>query len=154
MALNIFISYATKDLARIQSVLDIFKSQEQMRLFMAERSMLPGEKFEERILEEIKQADLFILFYSKHAHKSHYVQNEVGVAKGKGIPVIPILLDRTKPEGMIESHNYVDLSNTKKYPEEKERLEKFIINKLQKENFKNLVIIGGLFLLFMKYLEK
>jgi len=110
--------------------------------------------FEKRILREIESSDLLILFYSKNAEKSHYVINEIGAAKGKEIDIIPILLDDTKPKGMLSYVNYVDLSNPDNYQSEKKRLEEFLQKKLRKNAIKNAIIIGGVLLLFIAYLDQ
>jgi len=154
MALKFFISHASEDIEKIQPLLDLIKSQGNIDMFLAEHSISPGENFEKRILREIESSDLLILFYSKNAEKSHYVINEIGAAKGKEIDIIPILLDDTKPKGMLSYVNYVDLSNPDNYQSEKKRLEEFLQKKLRKNAIKNAIIIGGVLLLFIAYLDQ
>ncbi len=153
MALNVFISYATKDLRRIEPLLEIIKSQGQLSIFQAERSIKPGEEFRNRILKEIANSDVFLLFYSNNAEDSIYVQHEIGAANSKGITIIPILLDETKPKGMIVGNNYVDLSDPDKYEAEKERLLTFIKEKIRKNELRNAAVVIGLLLLFISTME-
>jgi len=153
MALKIFVSYATDDLEQINPLIDLIKKQGALDVFIAGRSIKPGENFHDRIISEIKKADIFLLFYSKNAGKSQYVQNEIGAARIQNKTIVPILLDREKPMGMITDLNYVDLSNPNRYQMERERLERLLGDNIRKDEFRNLFLISGILLLFLAFLN-
>jgi len=94
-----------------------------------------------------------LLFYSKNAGKSQYVQNEIGAARIQNKTIVPILLDREKPMGMITDLNYVDLSNPNRYQMERERLERLLGDNIRKDEFRNLFLISGILLLFLAFLN-
>ena len=111
MTYNIFISYSTKDLDTAkwleQSLLTIKNS----KVFLAHSNLIIGS-LSEALVKEIKHCDLFIVLYSREAHESPYVQQEIGVAKGSNKTIIPIATDSdVKPGAMLEGISYVPFYN-------------------------------------------
>ncbi|MCK4643364.1 toll/interleukin-1 receptor domain-containing protein [bacterium] len=136
MAVKVFISYSSKDGRRVKPIKDVLEKYPGLKIFFADDSFFPGDNIPERIKAEIEKCDYLFLFHSKNSLKSQWVQNEIGIAYGKSKTVVPILLDKAKPEGVIKTvTNYLDLTDKKKFD--------IAVNELlevvrKKENEKNL----------------
>ena len=135
---NIFISYSTKDLDKIKPVINQLSIIQNTKIFFADKSIYPGDNISQTIIDSIKNSDVFLVFYSESAIKSNYVQQEIGVAKSNNKIIIPILLDDSKPTGMLQGINYLDLSDKTKQQIEIQRLSDFIVqavkSRRQKQN--------------------
>jgi HEAT repeat protein len=72
-----FASYATEDrdevLARLQGMLKVLPD---LNVFLDVLALRSGEKWEQRIHEEISARDIFYLFWSLAASRSHWVERE------------------------------------------------------------------------------
>jgi hypothetical protein len=97
-----FASYANQDrdavLARIQG---IQKAVPSMEIFVELMSLRSGEDWEQRLFETIRRADVFYLFWCRHARDSEWVQREwrcAYQAKGLGfIDPVPLESPATAP---------------------------------------------------------
>ena len=154
MAYNIFISYSSKDKTKIEPILDQLHTMKDTDIFFADWTIDPGDEISHKILYNIQNSDVFIVFYSKSAIDSNYVQQEIGAAKSNDKLVIPILLDSSKPTGMLKGLNYLNFyDQTKKHTEIK-RLYNFITEKIENKNkLKYTLVILGI-LAFGYYLIK
>jgi hypothetical protein len=145
MSLNIFISYSTNDSDKIKPVLNQLSSIQDTKIFFADQTINPGDYINQIIINNIKNSDLFIIFYSESAIKSNYVQQEIGVAKSNNKIIIPILLDSNKPTGMLEGINYINFCDQTKQQIEISRLYHFIVHNVQsKKQRQGLLTVLGL----------
>lgn len=151
---NIFISYSANDSKKIKSFLGQLSSLQNVKIFFAERSIAPGSIISHTIIENIKKSDVFLVFFSEFSINSNYVQQEIGVAKSNNKIIIPILLDESKPTGMLEGINYLDFFDQTKQPQEIDRLSDFIVqavkSKRQKQNLWTLIGLAGIGYLLSK----
>ena len=141
---NIFISYSTEDSDKIKPVLDLLSAIQDTKIFFAEKTINPGDNISQTIINNIKNSDVFIVFYSESAIKSNYVQQEIGVAKSNDKIIIPILLDSNKPTGMMEGINYLNFYDQTKQLTEINRLYNFIVRKVQSKKQRQALIVLGL----------
>jgi hypothetical protein len=135
---NIFASYSTKDIEKIKPILHQISQIQGVRIFFADANLQPGDIISQRITQNIIGADIFLVFYSESAKESSYVQQEIGVALGQNKIIIPLLLDQTKPTGMLADRHYLDLSDEKKRLLDFGRLNNFIVNNIQNKNQRQL----------------
>ena len=70
-----FISYASNDLNEVLKRIQMLRIQ-QIDFFQDLLTLQPGEKWEERIYQEIESSDLFLLFWSSAALTSEWVARE------------------------------------------------------------------------------
>lgn len=132
--LKIFISYSSKDSEKIKPISKYISSIQGAKTFLAEENMEPSSEVIQTIVNKIKSADIFLVFFSKDAKESEYVQQEIGVAKGNNKIIIPILLDSTTPKAMLVNTNYVNLSDEEKEQAELRRLYSFIADNINRKN--------------------
>lgn len=139
---NIFASYSTKDIEKIEPILNNLLQIQGIRIFFADADLKPGDIISQKITQNIITSDIFLVFYSEFAQQSSYVQQEIGVALGQNKIIIPLLLDKTKPTGMLANVQYLDLSDEQKRLSEFTRLYNFIVNNKQTKDRNRL--LGGL----------
>ena len=132
--LKIFISYSTKDLEKIKPILKHISSIQGTKTFLAEENLEPSSEVIQTIIGKIKSTDMFLVFFSKDAKESEYVQQEIGIAKGYNKIIAPILLDSNTPKAMLVNTNYVNLSDQKKEQAELRRLYSFIADNVNRKN--------------------
>ena len=145
MAFNIFISYSSNDILKIEPVLDQLSSIKETKIFFADWSINPGDEINQKILYNIEISDIFIVFYSKFAIGSNYVQQEIGAAKSNNKIIIPILLDSSKPTGMLSGINYLNFYDQSKEHFEIKRLYNCITDKIKNEKkLKYTLIVVGI----------
>jgi hypothetical protein len=104
-----FASYAHEDRLRVLDRIDEI-SRAGISVFLDCLSINPGEKWKDRIQREIRDRDLFLLFWSHYAKKSEYVTWEWKTAlreKGKDAmeihPLEPVM-KAPPPEELIDLH--------------------------------------------------
>lgn len=84
---KIFISYAHQDAERVKHLALAYKAQG-VDYFYDRDKLLAGDVYEEKIIQYIDTADLFILCWSQNAEKSDYVKKEVDRALKRAYPQI------------------------------------------------------------------
>ncbi len=149
---SVFVSYSTKDIETIRPIVQQMQSIQGLTIFFADRSLNPGDFISQRIIQNIKVADVFIVFYSEAASQSTYVQQEIGVARGDNKIILPVLLDQTKPSAMLTDVHYLDLHEESKREIELGRLFQFLSQSAQCKNQRQIVqflaLLGIGYLLF------
>lgn len=91
MALQVFISYSTKDLPTVDFVKTMLAGTS-VEVYVAEYDLPPGTPISPAIAAKIKTCDLFIVLWSANSRTSDWVQQEIGIAKGIGRQIIPVVL--------------------------------------------------------------
>ena len=107
---NVFMSYALKNSDAVGYADQLIRCPD-VKTFVAERSVLLGDPLDEEIKKGIRACNLFVVLLSKESESSIYVNQEIGYALSLRKPILPILLDKIKLPGMLNSENpkYVDV---------------------------------------------
>jgi len=112
MSISVFISYSSKDLHHVDKIKETIESSE-VRLFVAEYSLKPGQSLSENIIKEIKNCNVFILVWSKNSKESGWVPLECGIARGQNKSIIPIVLDENVPlPDLLKDFKYITLNDS------------------------------------------
>lgn len=112
-----FLSYASEDrvevLKRAQAL-----ALANVGFFQDVLSLSPGERYERQIYEKIGEADLFMLFWSRHAMASEWVAKEIAHARAcqqrnpQSLPdIVPVVLDDPRdapPPELVGDHHFND----------------------------------------------
>ncbi len=93
MSYNIFISYSSKDKELANKISDTM-TNEDVVVFVADNSINFGESIPKNIEKAIKKCDLFVVLWSKNSKRSEWVQQEIGIVKGKQKPILPVVLNK------------------------------------------------------------
>lgn len=104
-----FISHSTEDLkSDVGEICEILETCK-IPSFVADRDAPLGNPLPEEIKKAIEESELFLVFITKKSRNSAWVNQEIGFALGRGIPVIPIKKGQIKVKGLIESARYVKM---------------------------------------------
>ena len=98
--LKVFISYSMEDKevgAKIKRILEDLG----IKSFMAHEDIEVSEEWKQRILTELKEADIFIPILSDDFRNSDWCSQEAGIASYRGILIIPLSIDEIKPYGFM-----------------------------------------------------
>ncbi|MGO9987009.1 MAG: toll/interleukin-1 receptor domain-containing protein, partial [Rhodomicrobium sp.] len=115
-----FLSYASGDRGEVLKRAQALRAAG-INFFQDILSLNPGERFEKKIHEHIDNSDLFMLFWSRHALASKWVQKEAEYAlecqkkNSEGLPdIVPIMLENLKqapPPDKLNHIHFNDLTN-------------------------------------------
>lgn len=100
-SIKAFISYSANDkdiAAKVKETLKNFN----VECFLAHEDIGVSEEWKERILLELKSADIFIPILSLNFRESDWCSQEAGIAAFRDVLIIPLCIDKkTKPYGFI-----------------------------------------------------
>jgi hypothetical protein len=109
MALRVFVSYSTEDRSTVDFVASILAGPS-VEVFVADYSLPAGAPLPDAIVAAIKNCDLFIVLWSAHSYSSHWVSQEIGIARGDNKQIIPVVLHSDlKPPAFIANLKYLDV---------------------------------------------
>ncbi len=109
-----FLSYASEDRAEVLKRAQALEAAN-IGFFQDVLSLNPGERYERKIYRKIDEADLFMLFWSRSARSSKWVNSEIEYARTcqrmhpESLPdIVPIVLDDPRdappPELLSDQH--------------------------------------------------
>lgn len=104
---KVFISYSTKD-SEVASELKRNLELHSITCWKAPESILPGQTWEESIVDAISQTDLMVLIWSGASQCSEQVKRELTLACNQGKVIIPYRIEDISPAGTFAYY----LSNT------------------------------------------
>lgn len=118
-AYRVFISHSHKDRWIAKQVVKLIEEVGKGRIqaFLDERDIEGGESIAERVLKEIRKCNEFVVLLSQNSKDRPWVLIEIGVACGRGKPIIAILND-VSPKEMPEimyPHKAIDLNDFDQY---------------------------------------
>ena len=101
--LNIFISYSTElpDKRIACSVKKYLTNYCGFNCFLAHEDIKPSIKWEERIINSLKQTDVFLALISEKSNKAPFVQQEIGFSLALDKIIIPLKIAKINPEGFL-----------------------------------------------------
>jgi hypothetical protein len=118
---KVFVSYSTADIRNVEDLKSQI-SDSGVAVFVADRSVQPGQSLPEEIKQAITDCDVFILLWSPTAKTSGWVPQEIGIALGLGKPIIPLMLEEGEPlTGFITGIKYIKVYENKQLAFEEAR---------------------------------
>ena len=105
---RIFFSYAREDAALVNLIAK-FLAPLPIPVFIDTKSIVPGEKWEDRIVNELDKATHVYVFWSKHAAASKWVGREAKRAVHNGKVVVPVLIDQTPMPKHLSAYMGIDV---------------------------------------------
>ena len=101
VAHDVFISYSSKDKAAADAACNVLE-RNGVRVWMAQRDILPGVGWAESLIGAINTARVMVLVYSSNANTSPQIEREVERAINKGLPVVPFRVEDVAPSATLE----------------------------------------------------
>jgi hypothetical protein len=108
---RVFISFSTADLQRVQGLNKFLKALG-YEVFLSDESILPGMRWEDTLEEALRAADVLLLFWTRHAAQSEWVEREYKLfaTQFPNRLLVPILVDTTPLPKILQHLQYSDLS--------------------------------------------
>jgi len=117
---KVFVSYAREDIGEAKRIYNDLR-KEGINPWMDSEDLLPGQKWKNEIINEIKESDYFLLLLSKNSiSKDGYIQKEQKTAleladehPDDKIYIIPIRIEDCEPSNQkLQALHWVDLFNS------------------------------------------
>ena len=90
--MNVFISYADEDKQLGEYIKCLFEKNN-ATAFLSHISLILGEDWKENILENLREADLFLVILTKNSVNSVAVMHEIGGALASNKKIIPVVFN-------------------------------------------------------------
>lgn len=97
MKYDIFISYRRTDRELVAHI--VRKLEERGAAVWYDAEIEGGADWREIIVEALSNSDMLVIFFSEACNQSRQLKKELAVADDMGKPVVPILIENTKPKG-------------------------------------------------------
>ena len=109
--LRVFISHSVKNYNIAKKLKDEL-AHSSISSFLAHTDIKPTRKPIEEMRKALNSMELMLALIAEDFNKSYWTHQEVGVALGRGIPIIPIKLDQNDPKGFISEIQAIHLTET------------------------------------------
>lgn len=103
MAHDVFLSYSYQDKAAADAVCHSLEAKG-VRCWIAPRDVIPGEDWQQSILDAISASRAVILLFTAHTNQSDNVKKEVSAAFDANAMVIPFRIEDVPPQGSLKYH--------------------------------------------------
>jgi len=146
MAYRVFISHSAQDQGLVISLANLL-SKFGVDVSVAEWYLTPGERLDEKVLEQIKKSDCIVALLTRNGMRSSWVQQEIGFSLQQGKPVIPMVEKGIEPKDLaaLQGREYIEYDRYQ-YQQALSKLSTYVKSlKLKKEEKeKVLLVLGGL----------
>lgn len=146
MAYRVFISHSAQDQGLVISLANLL-SKFDVDVSVAEWYLTPGERLDDKVLEQIKKSDCIVALLTRNGMRSSWVQQEIGYSLQRGKPVIPMVEKGIEPKDLaaLQGREYIEYDRYE-YQQALSKLSTYVKSlKLKKEEKeKVLLILGGL----------
>ncbi|OPY29615.1 MAG: TIR domain protein [Methanocella sp. PtaU1.Bin125] len=100
MAHDVFISYSSEDKAIADAICAALESAK-VRCWIAPRDILPGDTWQEAIVQAIGHSRVMVLVFSSHSNASTDVSRELTLAVRAGCVIVPFRIEAVQPNGVM-----------------------------------------------------
>ncbi|KKM69572.1 hypothetical protein LCGC14_1449460 [marine sediment metagenome] len=106
---KVFISHSTKDF-KLVDVLGRYLEACAIKVYIAERDIQPGKPLSQKIEQNIEKSDYFLVVYTENGKSSEYVQQEIGLWKGRrhNINLVPFVEKGLDPGAFLCGLEYIE----------------------------------------------
>jgi hypothetical protein len=144
-AQRVFISYSRADRQRVSGLASLLEALGNA-VFMDTRAILPGQRWRDRIEEEIEAATILLVFWTRHSAQSQWVRQEYErfAFVNPDRPLVPVIGDATPLPSTLEAHQASDfcpfineiLSKVRELEDlgtPKRQIQEFVVQRLAEE---------------------
>lgn len=106
---RVFISYSRTDRQRVTGLFKLLEALDH-RVFMDERSIRAGRRWQPELEKELYAADVLVVFWTRHAADSKWVRREYVDfdTRFPDRPIVAIRGDKTRLSHRLEAHQHPD----------------------------------------------
>lgn len=108
--MEVFISYGVED-GETATFLEARLKQAGVIVHMDRSTLRVGDEWHEVLLGRVRSSPAFLLLWSSHSSRSHYVMEEILEASKNRKRILPLLLDETILTPLLENTNFLRISD-------------------------------------------
>ncbi|GCC10897.1 hypothetical protein IPdc08_00936 [archaeon] len=101
MVYTIFVSYDRKD-SRLAKNISHKARDIDISVYLDVERIRGGDDVTEKIIKDIQNSNAMVVLLTRNSKGSDYVKGEIGIAKAKGIRIIPFFQSDIQSFGMLE----------------------------------------------------
>lgn len=108
--LEVFLSHSSKDAGHVRLVTSQISSMG-IKVYLAEHDPKPGGLLADKIDDAIERCSAFVVLITPNSLESNIVQHEIGIARGRQVPMVPIVevgMDKSRL-GILDGIEYLEL---------------------------------------------
>ncbi len=106
MTRRIFISYATGDETYVKELHDSLSKLENMEIYIPEWVQKKDVNFNLKVREGLDTSKVVIILMTFNSTNTIWLNQEIGYATAKNIPIIPIIEEGIDVKGFLEGKDY------------------------------------------------
>jgi TIR domain len=99
-ATHIFICFSSKDEAVAREVVEFLEAKG-LQCWISSRDVLPGQNYQETIVQAIEAARGIVFLFSESSSKSGEIKKELSIGSSINLPVFPVRLAPILPDGAL-----------------------------------------------------
>ena len=107
--LRVFVSHSVRDYETAKELKDYMENH-WFSCFVAHKDIKVTQKWRKEIIKALNSMEVFTILISQKCKESDYVNQEVGFALSRNIPIIPVKLDDNDPPGFINEIQAITLN--------------------------------------------
>lgn len=97
---HLFVCFSSKDDAVAREVVQSLEA-DGLKCWISLRDVLPGQNYQEAIVQAIESASGIVFVFSEHSNKSMEIKKELSLGGSANIPVFPLRLSPIAPSGAL-----------------------------------------------------
>ena len=97
---HIFICFSSKDEAVAHEVVESLEA-DGLKCWISLRDVLPGQNYQEAIVQALEAASGIVFLFSEHSNKSLEIKKELSIGGSINVPVFPLRLSPIAPSGAL-----------------------------------------------------
>lgn len=148
MVFKVFISHSTKDMDVVNELARHLKLRN-INAHVSEWHEQPGKSLPQKVTHLINGSDCVLALLTVGGERSHWVNQEIGYAKGVRKLVIPVVEDKVQVTGFLQGLEYIPFKRDNPYDAVTRAVKhlKTLATRKEQEEWEN-IILGGLLLFF------
>ncbi len=111
MAFRVFISHSTADLGMVYQ-LKYWLEANDVEAYVAQLYLQPGIPLAAKVRSAIAASDCVVALLTKDGSRSAWVHDEVGIAEGLTIPILPVLERGTALNGLLQGRECIEFDGS------------------------------------------
>jgi hypothetical protein len=97
---HVFVCHSSKDEAVAREVVEALEA-DGLKCWISGRDVLPGQNYQEAIVQALEAASGIVFLFSEHSNKSLEIKKELSLGGSISVPVFPLRLSPISPSGAL-----------------------------------------------------
>jgi len=97
---HLFVCFSSKDETVAREVVESLEADE-LKCWISLRDVLPGQNYQEAIVQALESASGIVFLFSEHSNKSQEIRKELSIGGSINVPVFPLRLSPIAASGAL-----------------------------------------------------